>query len=203
MSKGERTRKEIIDKAFVLAGDLGLEALSLGALAAEAGLSKSGLFAHFKSKEALQLDVIEEVRLRFVEAVIRPALAKPRGEPRVRAFFDGYLDWIKNGLPNGGCIYMALSHEYDDRPGPVRDKLFANQLDLYDTLARIVQTAIDSGDFRADLDPQKFVFDFVGIKMAYQHRSKFLGIAKTYEHARDAFESLIERSRAHPRITTH
>lgn len=202
MSKGERTRKEIIDKAFVLAGDFGLEALSLGALAAEAGLSKSGLFAHFKSKEALQLDVIEEVRLRFVETVIRTALAKPRGEPRVRAFFDGYLDWIKNSLPNGGCIYMALSHEYDDRPGPVRDKLVANQLDYYDTLARIVQTAIDSGDFRADLDPQKFVFDFVGIKMAYQHRSKFLEIEKTYEYARDAFESLIERSRAHPHTTT-
>ena len=105
MSKGERTRKEIIDKAFILAGDLGLEALSLGALAAEAGLSKSGLFAHFKSKEALQLDVIEEVRLRFVQTVIRTALATPRGEARVRAFFDGYLDWIKNSLPNGGCRF--------------------------------------------------------------------------------------------------
>jgi AcrR family transcriptional regulator len=203
MSKGERTRKEIIDKAFLLAGDLGLEALSLGTLAAETGLSKSGLFAHFKSKEALQLDVIEEVRLRFVETVIRPALATPRGEPRVRAFSEGYLNWIKTGHPNGGCIYMALCHEYDDRPGPVRDKLVANQLDLYDTLARIVQTAVDTGDFRADLDPQKFVFDFIGIKMAYQHRAKFLGIPDTYEHARMAFEALIERSRATPKTTTH
>jgi AcrR family transcriptional regulator len=203
MNKGERTRKEIIDKAFVLAGDLGLEALSLGTLASEAGLSKSGLFAHFKSKEALQLEILEEARARFVDTVIRVALAEPRGEPRVRAFFEGYLDWIKNGLPNGGCIYMALSHEYDDRPGPLRDKLVAHQLDLYDTLARIVQTAIDTGDFRADLDPQKFVFDFVGIKMAYQHRSKFLKMANTYEFARAAFEDLIARSRADRKTFGH
>ncbi len=87
MNKGERTRKDIIDKAFLMAGDIGLEAVSLGALAGETGLSKSGLFAHFKSKEALQLEVVDEVTRRFTDSVMRPALTQPRGEPRVRGFF--------------------------------------------------------------------------------------------------------------------
>ncbi len=195
MNKGERTHKEIIDKAFLLAGDVGLEGLSLGILAAEAGLSKSGLFAHFKSKEALQLEVIEDIRARVTEFVIRPALAEPRGEARVRAFFERYLDWIANGRPSGGCIYMALCHEYDDRPGPVRDKLVSGQLEFADTLARIVQTAIEEGDFRADLDAQMFVFEVFGIEMAYQHRAKFLRLAKADDYARASFEALVARSR--------
>ena len=195
MSKGERTRKDIIDKAFLLAGDIGLEGLSLGVLASEAGLSKSGLFAHFKSKEALQLAVIDEIESRVTQSVIRPAIAEPRGESRVRAFFERYLDWIANGRPNGGCIYMSLCHEYDDRPGPVRDKLVSGQLEFSNTLARLVQTAIQEGHFRADLDPQAFVFEFFGIEMAFQHRTKFLQLPQALDYARAAFDGLIARSR--------
>ena len=196
MSKGERTRKEIIDKAFILAGNLGLEALSIGALAAETGLSKSGLFAHFKSKEALQLGVIEEVRTRFTNTVIRPALDASRGEPRVRAFFEHYLNWIDNNRSNGGCLLMALSHEYDDRPGPVRDKLVASQMDFQDILTRMARTAQEQGYFRADLDPEQFAFELTAIEMGYQHQMKFLKLANARKYAEAAFEALLQRSRA-------
>jgi AcrR family transcriptional regulator len=201
MSKGERTRKEIIEKAFLLAGNIGLEALSVGALATQTGLSKSGLFAHFKSKEALQLEIIDEVITRFTRSVIRPALAEPRGEPRLRVFFEHYLDWIAYCRPNGGCVYMALCQEYADRPGPVRDRLIASQVDLRETLARVVQTAKDEGHFRADLNVELFTFEFTGIKMAYHDELKFLRTPGALSHARAAFEDLLARSRVQPRLT--
>jgi AcrR family transcriptional regulator len=196
MSKGARTRKEIIEKAFLLAGNIGLEGLSLGVLAVETGLSKSGLFAHFKSKETLQLEVIDEVVERFSHAVIRPALREPRGEPRVRFFFERYLDWIAHCRPGGGCIYMSLCQEYADRPGPVRDKLVASQRDFQDTLGRIVQTAKDEGHFRADLDVGQFTFEFIGLEMGYQYQLKFLRVPHALPHARAAFTGLLARSRA-------
>ena len=202
MSKGERTRKEIIDKAFLLAGNIGLEAVSLGVLATETGLSKSGLFAHFKSKEALQLDVIAEVLDRFSKAVIRPAVAEPRGEPRLRMFFDRYLDWIANCRPNGGCIYMALCQEYADRPGSVRDALAAAEADFAETLGRIVQTAKDEGHFRVDLDVELFTFEFIGLKMAYQHQLKFLQVPNALASAHTAFAHLLARSRVSPTPST-
>lgn len=195
MSKGERTRKDILHKAFVMAGDIGLENLSLGSLATETGLSKSGLFAHFKSKETLQLQVIADIRDRFIDHVLRPVLNVPRGEARMRAFFDYYLDWLKTAHPNGGCVYVALSYEYDGRPGLVRDQLAANHLDLLDTIERIAQTAIDEGYFQPRLDLQMFAFEFMGIMMTCQHRSKFLRLPDAFKYARDAFEGLLARSR--------
>ena len=196
MNKGERTRKDIIEKAFLMAGEIGLEAVSLGALAGETGLSKSGLFAHFKSKEALQLEVINEVTRRFTESVMRPALTQPRGEPRVRVFFERYLDWIAHSRPNGGCMYMSLFHEYDDRPGLIRDRLVASHVDFCNTLSRIVNTAMSEGHFRPDMDVDLFVFEFNGIEMAYHHQLKFLQLPRALELARAAFEHLLARSRA-------
>jgi AcrR family transcriptional regulator len=196
MSKGQRTRRDIIDKAYVLAGDIGLEALSIGALASETGLSKSGLFAHFKSKEALQLEVIEEVRSRFTNNVIRPALDAQRGEPRVRMFFEHYLRWIDGNRPSGGCMMMSLCHEYEDRPGLIRDRLVASHTDFLDVVRRMAQTAKDQGDFRPDLDVDQFAFEVFAIEMAYQHQSKFLKLPNAMSHARTAFASVLERSRA-------
>ncbi len=195
MNKGERTRKEIIDQAFLMAGDIGLEAVSLGALAGETGLSKSGLFAHFKSKEALQLEVIDEVNRRFTDGVIRPALAQPRGEPRVRAFIERFLHWIGHGRQNGGCMYMSLTHEYDDRPGPIRDRLVESHNAFHDSLGRMVNAAKAEGHFRPDLDVDQFVFECDGVKMAYQHQLKFLQMPRALDLARAAFEQLLARSR--------
>jgi AcrR family transcriptional regulator len=196
MNKGERTRKDIIEKAFAMAGNVGLEGVSLGTLAGETGLSKSGLFAHFKSKEALQLSVIEEVIERFTKNVIRPAIGAPRGEARIRTYFDAKLDWIAVHRSNGGCFYLALCQEYSHREGPVKDRLIQGQNDLMETISRFVRTAIEEGEFREDVDPVRFAFELEGITMAYSHIGKFVQTPQSLEHARLAFEDLIRRSRA-------
>ena len=206
MAKGERTRKDIIDHAMALAGEIGLENLSLGVLASQTGLSKSGLFAHFKSKEALQLGVLEEAVARFSAIVLQPALREPRGERRVRALFKHYLVWKAGERGNGSalrqspnCIFMSLSHEYDDRPGPIRDRLVAVLRDWHDTIARVAQAAIDAGDFREDLDTELFAFEFMGLAMAHHHAGRLLELPGTERLNLAAFESLLERSRPNSR----
>jgi AcrR family transcriptional regulator len=195
MAKGGRTRKEILDHAFALAAEVGLEGLTLGMLAASAGLSKSGLFAHFKSKEALQIGIIDEAVDRFSAIVLRPALAQPRGEPRVRALFDRYLQWKFDHNPSG-CIFVALSHEYDDRPGPVRERLVEVLRDWHGTIRRTAHAAIDHGDFRGDLDLDLFSFEFHGIGMAHHHMLRLLEDPHALRLTRAAFERLLERSRS-------
>lgn len=195
MAKGERTRKEIIDHAFTLAREAGLEAVSLGVLASLAGMSKSGLFAHFKSKEALQLAVVDEAIARFTATVLRPALAEPRGERRVRALFERYLVW-KSGNQGDRCLFLSLAHEYDDRPGPIRDRLVGVLSDWNDTIARVARTAIDVGDFRADLDTELFAFECQGIIMAHLHAVSLLALPTAGHLHIAAFEALLDRSRA-------
>ena len=119
--RGTRTREAILARAVAVASEQGLEGLSIGALADDLGMSKSGLFAHFRSKEGLQIAILEMAGARMVDEVVRPALAAPRGEPRVRALFDRWLAWEQSPSLPGGCPFMAASFELDDRPGPVRD----------------------------------------------------------------------------------
>ena len=195
MAKGERTRKEILDHAFALAAEVGLEGLSLGILAASAGMSKSGLFAHFKSKEALQIGVIDEAVDRFNAIVLRPAVAQPRGEPRMRALFERYLLWKFDHNPSG-CIFVALSHEYDDRPGPVRDRLVEALRDWHNTIRRVARAAIEQGDFRVNLDLDLFSFEFQGIGMAHHHVLRLLEVPHALQLTHAAFEGLLERSRS-------
>ena len=201
MAKGERTRKDIIDRAFGLALEAGLEGVSLGVLASQAGLSKSGLFAHFKSKEALQLDVLEEAVERFTATVMRPALAQPRGEPRVRALFENFLRW-KGEENASGCIFMALSYEYDDRPGPIRDRLVIALRNWHDAIRRVAQTAVDAGVFRADLDADLFAFEFQGIVISHHHATRLLELPHADRLNAAAFEALLDRARAGAPSTT-
>src|SRR5712691_7251134 len=120
MRKGANTRHAILTHATGLASQVGLTGLTIGALADHLRLSKSGLFAHFRSKEALQIQVLEHAAASFVEAVVRPALPLPRGEPRMRALFERWLEWDQSGALPGGCVFVAAATELDDRPGPVR-----------------------------------------------------------------------------------
>jgi AcrR family transcriptional regulator len=196
MSKGEETRREIVERALVLAGERGLEGLSLGTLAADLRLSKSGLFAHFRSKEALQVDVVRRAIARFTAEVVVPALALPRGEPRVQALFELYLGWICGPGRPGSCFFMALTQEYDDRPGAVRDLLVQSQRDWRHTLARACRIAVEEGHFRADLDAVQFAYELVGIGMVFQQTHKLLHDAQAERLARAAFEGLLARSRA-------
>lgn len=195
MSKGEETRNEIIERALTLAGQIGLEALSLGTLAEALQLSKSGLYAHFKSKEALQLAVMQRAIERFTAEVVLPMLAEPRGEPRVRQLFAHYLDWISGQERNGVCLFIAFAQEFDDRPGAVRDRVVQSQRDWRQTIARAAHLAIEIGHFRADLDPQQFAFEFVGIVMTFQQSFKLLEDAHARQRAQEAFAALVARSR--------
>ena len=151
MRKGEATRATILDEAVQIASRTGFDGLSIGGLAEAVEMSKSGLFAHFRSKEQLQLQTMERARERFVDIVVRPALAGPRGEKRVRAVFDGWLTWSRQAL-DGGCIFVAAAVELDDRPGPLRDALVANERDWLELLATVIDP--DGTRFREVRDPE-------------------------------------------------
>src|SRR6266581_4249093 len=151
--KGEATRLAILDHAVRFASQVGLSGISIGRLAGDLGLSKSGLFAHFQSKETLQIQVLEAAADRFVKEVIRPALAQPRGEPRLRALFERWLAWAKSQKMPGGCLFVAAAVELDDRPGPVRDKLVRLQLEWLGVIANVVKTGVAERELRANIDP--------------------------------------------------
>jgi len=186
VSKGEATREAILDAAGRLAGHVGLGGMTIGSLASGTGLSKSGLYAHFRSKEALQVAVLEHTRARFVAEVVAPALTAPRGEPRVRAVFENWLKW--DAQP-GGCLFVAASSELDDQPGPVRDRLVRDQRDWLDTLAEVFRTGISEGQF--DGDPDQFAFDLDGVMLSCHMSSRLLGDGSAETRARRAFESLL------------
>jgi AcrR family transcriptional regulator len=199
VSKGAETRREIVEEALTLAGTVGLEGVSLGTLAERLKLSKSGLFAHFRSKEALQLEVVQSAIQSFVSEVVLPALTKARGEPRLRALFDRYIGWIRGRPGSGGCVFISLSQEYDDRPGPVRDRLVRSQRDWYATLERATRIAIDEGHLAKDIDTQRFAFEVVGIGMSFQQAHRLLANPHAEMYARDAFEALLARHRSSPK----
>jgi AcrR family transcriptional regulator len=195
-SKGEQTREAILTKALGLATRIGFEGLTIGRLADDLGMSKSGLFAHFRSKEALQLEILRMAGARMVDTVVKPALVVKRGEPRVRALFDGWLAWEQSPSLPGGCPFMAASFELDDRPGPVRDFVVQNLRDWLDTLAGAARISVQEGHFRADLDCEQFAHECQGIGLAFVHASRLMRDPKARARAQTAFESLLDASRA-------
>jgi len=194
--KGERTRDAILDGALRLASELGLEGLSIGRLAEEMDLSKSGLFAHFGSKEDLQVRTLERAAARFEEVVVRPALEAPAGEPRVRALFERWLEWPRRVKQPGGCIFVAAAAELDDRPGPARDRLVALQRAWLGTLAGAARRARDVGHFRRELDPEQFAFEAYAVALACHHHARLLRDPRAFERARAAFDRLVAGARA-------
>jgi AcrR family transcriptional regulator len=185
VGKGELTRQAILEHATSLASRVGIEGLTIGSLAEELDLSKSGLFAHFKSKEALQIQVVEFTIHRFIDVAVKPALGAARGELRVRALFQHWLAWPGNaGL--AGCPFVALSTELDDRPGPMRDLVVRAQKDWLDVIANC---------FRTDADPEQFAYDLYGIMLAHHHAARLLHDPKADQRARTAFESLLRTVR--------
>jgi AcrR family transcriptional regulator len=196
MRKGAETRERILDQAVRLASRDGLEGLTIGTLSTELGLSKSGLFAHFGSKDELQLQVLQATVGRFEETVIRPALSAPRGEPRIRAVFDNWLRWEDNPSMPGGCLLIAAAVEFDDRPGPQRDYLENAHRLRFEFIAKGARMAVEAGHFRSDLDPEQFSFDMTSIALAYHHTHRMLRDPKATVRARAAFERLLADSRA-------
>lgn len=185
-SKGSATRDSIIERAYEIARFSGVEGLSIGPLAHAVGMSKSGVFAHFGSREDLQLAVIESAADRFVDAVFKPALSRPRGLPRLRAIMDNWFEWIRSNP--GSCVLMGAVSEYDDRPGPLRDLVVLNEQRWRDMLCRTVQLAIEAGHLR-DGDARQYVFELYAFPLAVHHEKGLFG----YEQARPRGEAAVAR----------
>lgn len=196
MRKGEATRRAILEHAAKLASQVSLEGVTIGRLAEELGLSKSGLFAHFQSKESLQIQTLRHTAQVFVDRVVRPALRAPRGERRVRALFDAWLVWARADLLKGGCLFVAAATELDDREGPVRDELVRQQRDWLELCANVARTAVAEGQFREGLDAEQFAHDFYGVMLAYHHARRLLRDPKADARARHAFDALTAAARA-------
>jgi len=196
-AKGARRRAGILQAAVDLASREGLEALTIGRLAAALGMSKSGLFAHFGSKEELEKAMLDEAAQRFMQQIWQPAMKAPRGRPRVEVLFREWLDWsLHNDDMPGGCLFVTLSAEYDDKPGPVRDHLAEMQSQWQATLARSAKIAIEEGHFRKDLDPRQFAYELQGIFLSLTYFRRLLRDSAAVERAETAFQSLLERSSA-------
>jgi AcrR family transcriptional regulator len=180
--KGTQTRASILDRAVDLASVEGLEGLTIGRLAAELRMSKSGLFAHFGSKQDLQLATIGAAAERFKGRVIDPALELPDGAPRLRAMAERYLDQLEDY--SGGCFWAATSAEYDDRPGPVRDAI-AGSLDAW--LRELERQARLAGVE----DPERFAFELYALVMGTNSRYRLSGDQRVFGYARAAIERLL------------
>jgi AcrR family transcriptional regulator len=193
VGKGEQTRTAVLEAATTQARAVGLRGLTIGVLAARTDLSKSGLFAHFRSKEALQLAVLDHARDQFIDQVLRPALRALRGEPRLRELFTRWLTWAD--VP-GGCLFVAATVEFDDDAGPVHHRLAQDQRDWLDSIAQIVRGGISEGHFRADLDPNQFAFELQGVLLSYHHASRLVADTRARHRATQAFEDLLTRAQA-------
>ena len=195
MLKGARTRRAILDHALGVATKEGLEGLTIGRLAQDLRLSKSGLFAHFRGKEDLLLGVLATARTRFIEQVVKPGLAARRGEPRVRALFESWLAWERSSSLPGGCPFIAAAVELDDRPGQARDYVVQSQRDWLDVIASSARTGIQEGQFRPDFDPEQFAYDLYGAMLSYHHVARLLRDPTAEVRVRRAFESLLAQAR--------
>lgn len=193
VSKGAATREVILDEATRLISRVGLGGLTIGMLASQAHLSKSGLFAHFRSKEALQLQVLDYAAARFREQVVRPALTQPRGEPRLRDLFGRWLSW-EAALP-GGCVFVAAAAEIHDHTEPVRDRLIQIQHDWLEAIRRMFLGGVAEGHFRADADPDQFAQDFYGALLAYHFLVRLRGGPAVPDRAERALETLLAAAR--------
>ena len=190
LQKGQQTRAAILDAALGLASHMGLEGLSIGALADVTQMSKSGVFAHFGSREELQISVIREYHARFEEEVFFPAMAEPRGLPRLRELFDRWVHRVSMEI-DSGCIYISGAVEFDDRPGPVRDALAEMVVAWHRALERAIRLAIDEGQLRTDTDAVQMLFEMHGLILALHHDARFLRIPGATERARRGFERLL------------
>lgn len=191
--KGQQTKAVIIDAALNLAAQIGLEGLSIGALAEVTQMSKSGVFAHFGSREELQISVVREYHVRFEQEVFFPALKEQRGLPRLRAMF---ANWMKRTSAeiDSGCIYISGAVEFDDRPGPVRDALADSVNTWLAAMYRAVLQAQSEGHLREDADAKQIAFEIHALILALHYEARFLRSPDSLARARTGFDNILARS---------
>lgn len=192
--KGARTKHGILERAVDIASVEGLAGLTIGRLAEELEMSKSGLFAHFGSKEELQLATVEAAQQRFIDEMFRPALKAARGYPRLLAICRSWLDYIKRDVFPGGCFFAAASFEFDGRPGPIRDAVVAAMDVWLDALEKAIRMAKEEGHLDRGVDVKQLAFEinaiFFGANFSYQMRDDKRAISRAWKAIEDRLESV-------------
>ncbi|MEP6485183.1 MAG: TetR/AcrR family transcriptional regulator [Rudaea sp.] len=194
IGKGAATRDAVIKRALSIVRTDGFEGLTIGGIAQAVSMSKSGVFAHFGSREDLQLAVLDAAAQRFTENVFLPAIREKRGLPRLRAIARHWLNWFAS--EGGGCPMVSAAIEYDDRPGPIRDKIVGYQKRLRSELTRAVQMAIDAGEMKSDCDAEQLAFEIFAIELALHHDIRLFRRDGSLARAERAMHRLIEAYRA-------
>ena len=190
LQKGRQTKAAIVDAALGLATQIGLEGLSIGALAEVTQMSKSGVFAHFGSREELQISVIRHYHARFEEEVFLPAMQQLRGLPRLRALFANWMTRSSVEI-DSGCLFISGAVEFDDRDGPVRDALASSITAWHGALARAIVSARDAGHLRPDADEQQMLFEIHGLVLALHYEARFLKNPGSIARANAGFDNIL------------
>jgi AcrR family transcriptional regulator len=185
-TKQKSTREAILERAVDLASEEGLEGLTIGRLASEMEMSKSGLFGHFGSKEELQLASVDAAAQRFAAEVIEPALGSPPGTERLRALCDRYIGYMEREVFSGGCFWAAVTAEFDDRPGPVRDR-------IRDGMAAWMELLQREAEVGGAEDPEQLAFELLAVAQAANTGSRLFGDRRAFARARSAIDRLLER----------
>jgi AcrR family transcriptional regulator len=195
LAKGQQTKAAIVDAALGLATQIGLEGLSIGAIAEMTSMSKSGVFAHFGSREELQISVVQEYHARFEKEVFYPALQAERGLPRLRALFGNWMQRTSVEI-DSGCIYISGAVEFDDRPGPVRDAI-ANSVNIWlAAMHRAVSASQEAGQLTTQADPQQILFEIHGLILALHYEARFLKSQGSIERAQRGFDNILKHYQA-------
>ena len=188
------TRERILDQGLALMSQAGLEGVTLGVLAEQVGMSKSGLFAHFRSKEEVQIRLLEHTAVVGAAYIIVPSMKEPEGLPRLKALVKHWFGWApRAGLP-GGCPVAAGMFEFDDVEGPVRDKIVEMEAEWRGLLTKTVADASSLGHLRSDLDAAQFVWELCGIYLSHHAAQRFLKSPDADRRAQTAFAALLERA---------
>lgn len=190
LQKGQQTRAAILDAALGLASHMGLEGLSIGALADVTKMSKSGVFAHFGSREELQIAVVREYHAKFEEEVFFTAIREARGLPRLRALFERWVRRVSVEI-DSGCIYISGAVEFDDRPGPVRDALVTMVKAWRAALHKAILLAKEVGHLQADADVEQILFELHGLILSLHHDARFMRSPGALDRARNGFERAV------------
>jgi AcrR family transcriptional regulator len=189
ISKGATTRELILDYAYKMARHDGLEGLSIGAIALGVGMSKSGVFAHFGSREDLQLALLDSVSNRFIQFIKIPALKEPRGLKRLRAMIDRWIEW--GNIHQEGCVLLSAAVEYDGRAnGPLRERVLKQQTDWRNELKRAVALCIDVGDLKKDTDADQLAFEIYALMLGLHHDAGLFGFDEAHRHTLVALDRL-------------
>ncbi|MBK6868558.1 MAG: TetR/AcrR family transcriptional regulator [Burkholderiales bacterium] len=193
--KGQQTKAAIVDAALHMASRVGLEGLSIGALAEAMEMSKSGVFAHFGSRDELQISVVREYYARFEQEVFQPAMAELRGLPRLRSLFEHWMRFTSAEL-DSGCIFISGAVEFDDRPGPVRDALIAAVSAWMEAMERAVAQARNEGHLAAGIDERQVTFEIHGLILVLHYEARFLKRPGAMERAIQGFHNILAHNRA-------